>query len=171
MAKYSTELKLKIVKEYLEGKVGYETLAKKYNITTYSSIKIWVKRYEIHGEKGLLKNLKTSYDGNFKLSVIQYMHENHLSAHETGAKFNIGHDVILKWERIYYKEGLLGLHKERRGRPNKSENMTTKSHKKISKELEEDLIEEVQQLRMENAYLKKLNALVQERTKPKQQKK
>ena len=60
MAKYSTELKLKIVKEYLEGKVGYKTLAKKYNITTYSSIKIWIKRYEIHGEKGLLKNFKTS---------------------------------------------------------------------------------------------------------------
>ena len=43
--------------------------------------------------------------------------------------------------------------------------------KKISKENEEDLIAEVQRLRMENAYLKKLQALVQERIKPKQSKK
>ena len=37
--------------------------------------------------------------------------------------------------------------------------------KKIDKEVEEDLIEEVQRLRMENEYLKKLKALVQERIK------
>ena len=43
--------------------------------------------------------------------------------------------------------------------------------KKLSKEIEEDLIAENQRLRMENAYLKKLQALVQERTKPKQEKK
>lgn len=43
--------------------------------------------------------------------------------------------------------------------------------KKLSKDVEEDLIAEVQRLRMENAYLKKLQALVQERTKPKQLKK
>ena len=43
--------------------------------------------------------------------------------------------------------------------------------KKLSKENEEDLIEEVQRLRMENAYLKKLQALVQKRTKPKHPKK
>ena len=35
--------------------------------------------------------------------------------------------------------------------------------KKLSKETEEDLIAEVQRLRMENEYLKKLQALVQER--------
>ena len=34
---------------------------------------------------------------------------------------------------------------------------------KLSKETEEDLIAEVQRLRMENEYLKKLNALVQQR--------
>ena len=37
--------------------------------------------------------------------------------------------------------------------------------KKLSKEVEEDLIAENQRLRMENEYLKKLNALVQERIK------
>ncbi|AST57761.1 CenpB-type DNA-binding domain [Thermoanaerobacterium thermosaccharolyticum] len=36
---------------------------------------------------------------------------------------------------------------------------------KINKEAEEDLITKVQRLRMENEYLKKLNALIQEKEK------
>ena len=38
-------------------------------------------------------------------------------------------------------------------------------NKKLDKEIEKDLIAEVQHLRMENEYLKKLNVLVQERIK------
>jgi transposase len=51
---------------------------------------------------------------------------------------------------------------ERRGRKSKM-NSDKPTKKKLSKETEEDLIAEVQRLRMENDYLKKLQALVQER--------
>ena len=50
-------------------------------------------------------------------------------------------------------------------------NKQNEEETKEQKVNEEDLIEEVQRLRMENAYLKKLQALVQKRTKPKQSKK
>jgi len=98
------------------------------------------------------------------------MHKNHLSCTETAIHFNLGNNYIIsKWERIYYEEGPQALYGERRGR---KKNMSSKPRKKkVSKEVEEDLIEEVQRLRMENAYLKKLQALVQERTKPKHPKK
>ncbi len=43
--------------------------------------------------------------------------------------------------------------------------------KKLSEDSEKDLISEVQQLRMENEYLKKINALVQERIKRENKKK
>ena len=42
---------------------------------------------------------------------------------------------------------------------------------KLNKDIEEDLIAENQRLRMENEYLKKLNALVQERIKRENKKK
>ena len=101
--------------------------------------------------------------------MVEYMHSNHLSATETAVHFRVQTPIVLKWERIYYEEGPQGLYEEKRGR---KKNMSSKPRKKkLSKEVEEDLIAENQRLRMENAYLKKLQALVQERTKPKHPKK
>ena len=64
---------------------------------------------------------------------------------------------VAAWERIYLEEGAEGLYIERRGRK------STGRPPKIKKD--EDLIAEVQRLRAENAYLKKLNALVAERVR------
>ena len=90
------------------------------------------------------------------------MHKNHLSCTETAIHFNLGNNYIVsKWERIYYEEGPQALYEERRGR---KKNMSSKPRKKkLSKEIEEDLIAENQRLRMEIEYLKKLDALVQKR--------
>lgn len=49
---------------------------------------------------------------------------------------------------------------ERRGRISKG-----RAPKQLKPEVEEDLLAEVQRLRAENAYLKKLNALVAERVR------
>ena len=85
-------------------------------------------------------------------------------------KFNLGNPSIVgKWERIYYEEGPQALYEERRGR---RKNMISKQPiKKKKLDENEDLLEEVQRLRMENEYLKKLNALVQKRIKRENKKK
>ena len=168
MSKYSNEFKLEVVKYYLENYGGYGITANHFNISSATSVKEWVRKYKENGSYGLLKNLKSSYSGDFKQNVIEYMHENHLSATETAIKFNLANNVIVqRWERIYYEEGPQALFKERRGRPRK---MSSKKNKKNINE-NEDLLEEVQRLRMENEYLKKLNALVQERIKRESKKK
>ena len=169
MSKYSSEFKLKVIRYYLDENHSYSECMKKFNIPTKSILNKWIHKYEMYGAESMLKQLKSSYDGNFKQDVVEYMHNNHLSATETANYYKLaGSDVVLKWERIYYEEGPQGLYVERRGR---SKNMSSKPKKKLSKEVEEDLIAENQRLRMENEYLKKLNALVQERIKRENKKK
>ena len=169
MSKYSSEFKLEVVQYYLDGKGGILATSKHFGVN-HELLRGWIKKYQQHGLAGLIKQKISSYSGDFKLNVIEYMHSNHLSVAETAYHFNLGNNYIVgKWERIYYEEGPQALYEERRGR-NKNMNFKPRK-KKLSKENEEDLIEEVQRLRMENAYLKKLQALIQERTKPKQEKK
>ena len=142
----------------LEGNHSIRSAAKQSQVSK-SMVMRWYTMYEIHGVKGL--SMKSgSYSGAFKLHVVEYMHTNNISMREASAKFGIpSRSTLLKWERIYYEEGANGLMRSKRGRPPKNNN-----HKPtIKKNIEEDLIAEIQQLRAENAYLKKYNALVQEK--------
>jgi len=117
---------------------------------------------------GRPKGSKTkNYTGEFKEKVVTDMRENGLAYREVMRKYEISsQDVITNWERIYLEEGATGLYIERRGRANKSNNAQIGRPPKLDKKTENDLIAENQRLRMENDYLKKLNALVQERQQP-----
>ena len=160
MSKYNEKLKLKVVKYVVEGNHSTHEATRRFSVDNYT-VQKWVNKYLKHGATGLMRNYQR-YDGKFKIHVVEYMHSNHLSLMETCIQFNLGnHDIVGKWERIYYEEGPQALHLERRGR---SKNMSPRKNK-LSDQTEKDLVEEVQQLRMENAYLKKLQALVQERVK------
>lgn len=53
MVKYNLEFKLKVVKEYLEGKIGYASLAKKYNIKSEAEVIRWVNAYKTQDYEGL----------------------------------------------------------------------------------------------------------------------
>ena len=109
------------------------------------------------------------YSPEFKLSVILDMQKHRLCYHEVIRKFwgqNVYEQNYIKqvqrWERKYIEEGYEGLMKDNRGRPSINGKKRGRPPK-LDKKVEEDLIAENQRLRMENEYLKKLNALVQER--------
>ena len=90
--------------------------------------------------------------------VIETMREEKLSYRETARRFEINsHHRIQDWERIYLTDGPEGFAVERRGRGSKGR------PRKLPKEVEADLLAEVQRLRAENEYLKNLQALVLER--------
>ena len=98
------------------------------------------------------------YSGEFKQLVVETMIREKLSYCEAARQFDISdHNRVSSWERIYLMEGPEGLYIERRGHGSKGR------PKQFPKEVEEDLLQEVQRLRAENAYLKKLQALVLER--------
>ena len=90
--------------------------------------------------------------------VIETMQEEKLSYSETCRRFEVNsRDRIKSWERIYLEEGPEGFAFERRGRSSKG-----RPPKQLPKQVEEDLLAEVQRLRAENDYLKNLQALVLE---------
>ena len=98
------------------------------------------------------------YTGEFKQMVVETMMQEKLSYREAARQYEISDDKRLaSWERIYLMEGPEGLYIERRGRSSKGR------PQQFPKAVEEDLLQEVQRLRAENAYLKKLQALVLER--------
>ena len=164
MSKYSFEEKYEAVQRVLDGMSICDS-ARIMGVDE-SQVRKWFHLYENHGWEAL-KNGGASYDGTFKVMVVEYMHSNHLSCKSTAAYFGIkSSSHVIKWERIYYEEGPEGLlRKKPRGRPPKSmkKNKPVTQKKELSEETKEDLIAEVQRLRMENEYLKKLRALVQER--------
>ena len=161
MAKYSYDQKLQVVLEVVEGRLSAKA-AGSFIGACKGDVQKWVKLYQEYGGEGLSIK-KGSYTGQFKLDVIEYMHINHLSIREAAAKFGIpGYTTVGQWERIYYEEGREALFRDARGR-NKMPKESRPKKPKLDKEVEEDLIAENQRLKMENAYLKKLNALVQER--------
>ena len=101
------------------------------------------------------------YTGEFKQEVVETMMREKLSYTEAARQFEVSnHQRVASWERIYIEEGPQGLYVERRGRGSKG-----RPSKKLTPEVEEDLLAEVQRLSAENDYLKKLNALVAERVR------
>ena len=97
------------------------------------------------------------YTGEFKQMVVETMMREKLSYKEAARQFEVSSDTrVASWERIYLMEGPEGLYIERRGRGRKGR------AQQFPKAVEEDLLKEVQRLRAENAYLKKLEALVLE---------
>ena len=114
------------------------------------------------------------------------MREHHLSYGETMRKYfphlaPRGIGFLKQWERIYLEEGEAGFYIERRGRTTKMDNPKKGRPRKkpLNKQVENDLITELQKLkeenqylRAENEYIKKLSALIaaEEQKKSKKQK-
>ena len=89
------------------------------------------------------------YTGEFKQMVAETIIRDKMSYREAAKQFEVSnHHLVADWERIYLTEGPEGLYIERRGRGSKGRPT------KFPKEVEEDLLKEVQRLRAENAYLK-----------------
>lgn len=165
MYRYTEQFRLSVINEYLRGQVGATTLAKRHGIDS-GTVSRWVAAYRLHGEASLKRRYKT-YSAEFKLSVLQRMRRQGLSHREVAALFDIRNiGAIGVWERQYDAGGLEALTPRPKGRrPSKMPQRTPKTKPSRSSDdrtrTREELLEELNYLRMENAYLKKLDALVQ----------
>jgi transposase len=170
--KYEEEFKLATVERYLQGTDGYERFAKKCGLAKHT-LRIWVLRYRKHGAAGLAR--KTGrYDADFKMSVIRHMWENALSYTQAAAVFNVRNvSSVAAWERRYRDGGALALDPPRKISCTGMQAPTSKPDPlpEDDKRSREDLLKELEYLRMENAYLKKVDALVQAKQNSNAQKK
>lgn len=173
MKKYTVQFKLALVEQYLEGEAGFTAISRQ-SLVPRSLLRRWVAFFCSHGLAGLTPKL-VHYSPEFKFSVLQHMWENGLSLGKVSAFFDIRDQrAVGKWERSYRADGLAGLGAS----PISTfENMATKKQYKkpdpsvpdIEKS-REDLLAEINWMRMENAYLKKVEALIQSKQSAQQSK-
>jgi transposase len=141
---------------------GIKRVATKHGIDGSTANK-WIAVYRVHGESGLVKKF-THYSAEFKLKVLTCMRDRSLSHRETAAIFDIrNRSIIGVWERAYDLAGVKALYPRPRGQPPKMPKknppppalpVTDESRSR------QELLDELNYLRMENAYLKKLDALI-----------
>ncbi len=157
--KYSYEHRLESVKMVLEQGYSYNAVVqlKGGNV---KSLRHWVGHYQREGVSGLCKKNNT-YDSTFKQSVIRYLEANDVSLFSATIKFGVPDERLVRsWLHIYQKDGISGLCGSNRDIDKPMKSSKKKQHTSVPNE---DLHRELELLRAENAYLKKLQALVQER--------
>lgn len=164
MSKYTEHFKLTAITAYLEGRSGFRKVAQRFGID-FSLLRRWVAIYQTHASTSL-RSTGQRYSTAFKLNVLAHMHEHHLSLRQTAAYFGLGQSSQIGiWERQYYSDRpTAAITIERR--------MPVKVPKKITPveptdtddalKSREQLMSELEYLRMENAYLKELKALREE---------
>jgi len=165
MAKYSVKFKLQIVREYIKGTGGYNALAQKYEVSR-KYIPTWVGLYQNHGIQGL-RRVRVQYSTTFKLQVLKRMLQKSWSTQETATHFNIpSPSTIGVWLRLYNRGGLTALKPKPKGRPPMSKRTDYQAllNKPIAELSHEELLKRLEYAEAENAYLKKLEALAQQKS-------
>ncbi len=166
MSKYSLSFKLQVVQHYLSEQEGQKATAQRFAIDD-GALRKWVSAWKLHGEAGLTTK-PGHYDPAFKEMIILYMRKHLLSARQVSAVFNIpAFTSVCKWERLYNEGGLEALKNSRRGRKKMPESTEKSAKKEAISSLNPDEREELEQLRVEVAYLKKLQTLLNQDKVPK----
>lgn len=166
--KHSAAFKNQVVQELIQGDLSASQLGRKYQISD-SQIHMWWLRYRYHGAEAFsdYSNPRQRHSVKFKMKVLRTMERKMLSTTEAAALFKLGSSqCVSQWQKAYAEHGIKGLEPKpkailtnpRKTMPKPPKN---KSNKPVSleKQLKEQQ-EELEYLRAENAYLKKLDALM-----------
>lgn len=156
--KYSQEFKIECVKKYKNGEC-IEDPPGVIHDSFRRQVRKWVHIYNSIGEIGLSHNRPPLSIEN-RLELFNRV-DNGESYNSVAGSVGIQDSLLSKWHRIYLEKGIDGLKSLKRGR--KSMNKKPINNKTDSEKSKKELLEELELLRAENEYLKKLDALVQKR--------
>ena len=158
--KHEHEALLKYMRMLEEG-YSVKSISKKFGINEQRLKYLWTL-YQEQGESVLHRKQNIKASGKLKQQIVSDVEKKHLTLVQASLKYNVSAKRLSVWLKIARDQGLDALlitrkrgRKSNMGRPRKKkpEEMT---------ELER-LREEVEDLRTENALLKKVKALVEER--------
>ena len=161
MAKYNTEYKLKIVREYLSGQGGYSVLSKRHEISE-DQIRRWVKVYQTFGEEGLQRSrMRQTYTLECKRSAVEYYLSTEASYQDAALALGLNNpSLLVRRTKEYRLGGVDVLHPKTKG----SALVMPKKKKEHPQDIPKDetaqqlkaLQEEDLKLCIENACLKEL---------------
>lgn len=161
--KYSKELKLNAVTDYLNGKGSLDDICEKYKISENSVLRQWIKVYnghkafKEHNSSGrgiyMTKGRKTTQEE--RTEIVAFCIEHGKDYGLTTETYKVSYQQIYSWVKKYEEKGVDGL-KDNRGRTKPEEEMT-----EIEKLRAENRIlqAKLREKEMENALLKKLREL------------
>jgi len=167
MVKFNLDFKIKIVTKYLSD-CGSPTLAKRYGIAKTDTILNWVHNFELRGIKGLEpRKMDLNYSSQFKVDVLNCRNQHKASLPATALHFSLSSSsTIWQWQKKYNDMGIAGLER-RRGNPKmakkRPQNKIQSKSKDVSEEIKR-LKQENTMLRIQNEFLKKVDALAQKKS-------
>ena len=147
--RYSKELKLEAIEEYNNGEGSAEQIANKFEISSTSILRQWIKKYNSHieikdydpkPEVYMTKSRKTTKKE--RIEIVDYCLSNERNYKTAAIKFGVNYAQVFSWTKKYIEFGEAGLN-DKRGR------------KKLESELTEveKLKLEVKRLDARNKYL------------------
>ena len=150
--------KLRVIKDYQSG-CGSTAIGRKRGISD-TLVRKWVWVYHARGAKGLQKQPRTNTSAEVKQQAAREVNEECLPFEAVALKYRVSMSAVYSWSQRAKEHGYESLLTVKQGRPAKI--MGRPKRKQPETELEK-LQEEVRYLRAENALLKKLKALEEER--------
>ena len=161
--KYSVELKLQAVQEYLRGGGSYETLKEKYKLRSSTQLKNWVMWYNGHkefkerssskGEIYMTKGRKTTQEE--RAEIVAFCIEHGKDYGLTVETFKVSYQKIYTWVKKYEEKGVNGL-TDRRGKAKPENELTEEDRLRQENKI---LQAKIKDQEMEIALLKKLREL------------
>ena len=161
--KYSKEMKLQAVKDYLNGEGSYETLKEKYKLRSSTQLKNWVMWYNGHkefkelssakGEIYMTKGRKTTQEE--RAEIVAFCIEHGKDYGLTVETFKVSYQQIYTWVKKYEEKGVNGL-TDRRGKAKPENELTEEDRLRQENKI---LQAKIKDQEMEIALLKKLREL------------
>lgn len=155
---YSAELKLQAVMDYLRGELSQYQIIEKYKIASPTQLADWIKKYNGRsslrayngGKTAMTKRRSTTWQE--RIDIVLHCLANGQDYTKAADQFKVSYQQVYGWVKKYEAGGQEAL-RDGRGRKKAPEELTEADQQKLATR---KLEHEIERLRAENAFLKKL---------------